>query len=85
MVTIALAFVLVSTAVNALPDFGNYTQIPGVSFEGLCIDGTRSSDDQGEFGCDGHGSVAQGTYYSPMAPDPTQTHKLKGMFSIATQ
>ena len=40
---IALAFVLASTAVNALPDFDNYTQIPGVSFEDLCADGTRPS------------------------------------------
>jgi hypothetical protein len=41
---IALAFVLASTAVNALPDFDNYTQFPSVSFESLCVDGTSPGD-----------------------------------------
>jgi hypothetical protein len=68
--SIALAFIFASTAVKALPDFDNYTQIPGVSFESLCADGTRPSD--GHFiGCDGHGGQ-QGSYYKVLAPDPAQ-------------
>jgi hypothetical protein len=66
--SIALAFVLASTAVNALPNFDNYTQIPGVSFENLCADGTRPI---APAYCDDYGGD-QGSWFHVNAPDPTQ-------------